>query len=202
MNNIEIASLMVCGLPRHFGERLILSCYHGVWESVKYLPSEIKTYFTDDVGNEDVSYGGLLQITNTKAFELLNKLGLYTCFRGVAKEYINQVNVFPPKEFYQTLISELKFVGWDIATGNGWCTASAEGVFPINPFTGDILDDNISQLNEYGLFYSLNDCEKYCQVNNEKIPEDSPWYPVAVYVDSCSYQRLSSYLAAQKLEES
>lgn len=186
---------MVCGIPRYFDDRLILSCYHGVWEPVKCLPSEIKAYFTDDVGNGDVSYGGLLQITDTKVFESLNKLGLYACFRGIAKEYINHVNVFPPYEFYQNLISELKFMGWDIATGNGWCTASVEGVFPINPFTGDVLDGNISQLNEYGLFYSLEHCKKYCQVNNEKISEDSPWYPVAVYVDLYSYNRLSSYLA-------
>ena len=194
MTNIEIASLMICGLPRHFNGRLILSCYDGVWEAVPCLPSEIQAYFTDDVGNKNVSYGGFLQVTDVKVFELLEKFELYACFRGVAKEYINQISVVPPTELYQKLISELKFMGWDIAISNGWCTASVEGIFPINPFTGDVLDGNISQLNEYGLFDSLEHCSNYCQLNNQRVPEDSPWYPVAVYVDYNSHARLSKII--------
>ena len=131
---------------------------------------------------------------SAKVFELLEKFGLYACFRGVAKEYINHVNVAPPTEFYLSLISELKFMGWDIAISNGWCTASVEGIFPINPFTGDVLDGNISQLNEYGLFDSLEHCSNYCQLNTQRVPEDSPWYPVAVYVDYNSHARLSKII--------
>lgn len=202
MANIEIASLMVCGLPKHFDGRLILSCYHGVWEAVPCLPREIQVYFTDDVGNENASYGGLLQIIEAKVFEILETYGMYTCFRAVAKEYMSHVNVDPPKKFYQSLISELKFMGWDIATGNGWCTASVEGIFPINPFTGDVLDGNISQLNEYGLFDCLENCSDYCQLNNEKIPENSPWYPVAVYTDHNSYTRLNKMIDIANINQS
>jgi len=191
MTDIEIASVMICGLPRQVDGRRILSGYHGVWEAVADIPHEIKAYLTDDVGNEGVSYGGLLQIADKKVLGLLDGLGLFACFRGVPEKYLKHMQVCPPKDLYLSLMKDLKLVGWDISTGNGWCTASCEGLFPINPFTGEILDKNSSFLNEYGLFGTLENCLYYCQINDEKIPQDSPWYPVAVYVDSASEKRLS-----------
>lgn len=190
MNNVEIASLMICGLPKCLDGRLILSCYHGVWEAVTCLPKEIKPYFTNDVGEADVTYGGLLQLVDIKVFDLLEKFDLYACFRGIEKQYINHVNVAPPTRLYQNLISKLDFMGWDIAMGNGWCTASVEGFFPINPFTGEILDENISLLNRFGLFETWEHCMNYCQINNQRLPNESPWYPVAVYLDRYSHSRL------------
>ncbi len=194
MTRIIVASVMICGLPKHFGGRLILSGYHGVWEAVEELPTDIKQYFTDDVGNKSVSYGGLLQITNTKVLNMLPQWGLFACFRGIQEDYLKQVQAYPPKETYEHLINDLMLMGWDISTGNGWSSASCEGIFPINPFTGEATDENIVQLNRYGLFDSWENCLNYCHINNEKIPEYLPWYPVAVYVDQCSYKRLVAYL--------
>ncbi|MFA5982406.1 MAG: hypothetical protein WC782_00140 [Methylococcaceae bacterium] len=197
MTNIIIASVMVCNLPKFLDGRLVLSGYHGVWEAVEKLPDDILSYFTDDVGNKPVSYGGLLQIIDTQVLEILNDKGFFVCFRGIHEKYLEHVQAYPPKEIYQNLANGLKLLGWDISTGNGWCTASCEGIFPINPFTGEVLDENISQLNEYSLFNDLDNCLNYCHINNEKIPENSPWYPVAIYVDQFSYKRLSAYLIAR-----
>lgn len=192
-----LASVMVCGLPKYFGGRLILSGYHGVWEATEKLPDDIKSYFTDDVGNKDVSYGGLLQMVHKKAFDKISNLELFVCFRGVHEEYLELVQTRPPKEFYESLKDELVLIGWDISTGNGWCSASSEGLYPLDPFTGEILDENIKQLNEYGLFGALENCLEYCRLNNEEIPDNSPWYPVAIYIDKESSKRLQAYLKEQ-----
>lgn len=193
MKNNILASVMICELPKYFNGRLILSGYHGVWEAVKEIPAEIRPYLTDDVGNKEVSYGGLLQIIDTKALMHLDEWGLFACFRGVHEEFFELVQTSPPYEVYANLINDLKLVGWDISTSNGWCSASCEGIFPINPFTGEAVDQNLSEINQYGLFESLEDCLNYCRINNEKISENAPWYPVAVYLDMSSYIRLERY---------
>lgn len=194
MRDIVIVSAMICGPPRCFDHRLILSAYHGVWEAVNHLPKDIRPYVTDDVGNIKVEYGGLLQIRSAEIFEILKRHELYSCFRGVHVDYSKYIQAYPPDGIYENLEKDLTFVGWDIATSNGWSSASCEGMFPINPFTGEILDENIDQLNSYALFEELDSCLNYCRLNNNKLPENAPWYPVAVNLDNGSFNRLQKYL--------
>lgn len=186
---------MICGLPKFFDGRLVLSCYHGVWEAVRELPVDIRNSFTNDVGDETVSYGGLLQLRESSVLKKLREKNLFACFRAVSEDLLAYVQTCPPRKLYSHIENSLKMVGWDIATGNGWCTASVEGIFPINPLNGEVLDkEKISLLNDYGLFHSRDDCLDYCKLNNENSSADAYWYPVAVYVDQDSFVRLFGYL--------
>ncbi len=198
MEDIVIVSAMICYPPKYLKGRFILSAYQGVWEAVKELPSEVKPYVTDDVGNNKVEYGGLLQFTDVAAFAVLSKMNLFACFRGVLTGYIDYVQAYPPANTYQNWKRNLKFMGWDISTSNGWASASCEGIFPINPFTGENTGANSSQLNEYALFDTLDECMNYCHINDKKIPESVPWYPVAVYVDEGSNSRLQILKGTEK----
>ena len=190
MENILLASMMVCNKPVYLNGRYIISAYDGVWDAVEELPDDIKSYFTSDIGDKVTGYGGFLQVINPQVLDILNERGLFTCFRGVEEKYLEFTNTVPPEKLYDRLFSQLRFVGWDICIGNGWRSASTDGYFPIDPFTGVAKDKNINQINRYGLFENLENCLNYCKLNNEKVPMDSPWYPVAVYLDQNSYNQL------------
>ena len=189
--SLNIASMMICSMPKYLNGMLLLSCSDSVWNPVDVLPDDIRPYVTDELGNQDIQYGGFLQLIDPKGLDLLSSKGLFACFRCITDQYLEHVGTCPPKDVYQSLIKNLKFMGWDIATGNGWLSASSHGSFPINPFTGIAVDSNNSKINEYGLFSSLDDCLKYCQINDTQIPEHAPWFPVAIYVDESSYIRLN-----------
>lgn len=193
--DIAIASMMVCSQPKQTQSRLILSGYDGVWEAIEKLPDDLKPYFTDDIGNKDVEYGGFLQLVDVNVLELINNQGLFACFRGIQKQFLEHVNAYPPEGIYTNLVNKLKFMGWDISTGNGWRSASCDGYFPLDPFTGEARDENISQLNKYSLFSLDKHCLEYCEINNKELPDYSPWYPVAIYVDKNSYNRLNSIVS-------
>jgi hypothetical protein len=194
INELIIASVMICMTPRYIRSRLILSCCDSVWTPVQTLPAEISEYFVDELGNPSINYGGFLQIINPSVLDLLPEKELFACFRCITKEYIEHVQVNPPKAIYSRLIDSLIFVGWDISTGNGWLSASCHGSFPINPYTGEELDQNVNKLNEFALFSDSNDCLLCCQTNNSLIPEHAPWFPVAVFVDPGSYARLKAII--------
>jgi hypothetical protein len=189
-NNLSVASIMVCAEPVYVNNRMIVSCCDAVWRPVENLPIEFNGYFTDEFGNKNVDYGGFLQMVNVDALKLIEKNSLYACFRCIDKNLIDYVQVCPPKLIYQGVQGNLKLIGWDIATGNGWLSASCHGCFPIDPFTGDALDENADKINKFGLFSSFDDCLVYCQKNNLQIPEHAPWYPVAICLDLSSFNRL------------
>ncbi|NVN90287.1 MAG: hypothetical protein HXX11_06745 [Desulfuromonadales bacterium] len=189
-----IASMMVCGTPNLLKNRLILSCSDSVWSPIQTLPVELKRYFTDELGNSAVNYGGFVQMVDVHALGLLAEHGLFACFRCITENYLEQVQVYPPKAVYQKLIDDLIPMGWDISTGNGWLSASCHGCFPIDPYTGDEIDQHADKINKFGLFFTLDDCLTYCQTNNSLIPEHAPWFPVGIYVDKSSYARLSGTL--------
>lgn len=193
-NQTSIASAMLCQLPKIFNSRAMLSVSDSVWEPVDVLPMELKKYFTDEVGNHDVTYGGFLQLTSPKALELISDHDLFLCFRCIAETYLAHVQVCPPTRVYQRLVGDLRSMGWDISTGNGWLSASCHGHFPVDPFSGDTIDDNILQINKFGLFNNLDDCLKYCEINNSQIPEHALWFPVEIKLDVGSYSRLENSL--------
>ncbi len=193
-SRLIVASMMICEAPKLLNKKLVLSCCDSVWKPVESLPDEIEPYFTDELGNKMVDYGGFVQIISLNVLKLLNKRGLFACFRCITEGYFKHIQANPPKEIYQNLFCDLKPVGWDIATGNGWLSASCHGRFPIDPFTGYETDQNADQINKYGLFSRLEDCLIYCQINNAEIPEHAPWYPVSIYVDKGSYARLKKIL--------
>lgn len=190
MDKIYLMSMMVCAKPRRVNNRFILSAYDGVWDALDELPEDIKPYLTDDLGNEVRSYGGFLQIIDQGALDVVNRDGLYACFRGVHAQFREIVDAVPPTDLYEKLISSLIFMGWDICSGNGWRSASTDGYYPINTLTGLDEDENAHQVNEFGLFQELDHCLEYCKLNNHKVAKFSPWYPVAVYLDKFSYTRL------------
>lgn len=188
-----IASMMICGLPTYLNNRLILSSCDSVWIPVENLSLDIKQYLTDELGNSNVDYGGFVQMIDPYVLQLIAKQNLFACFRVIENRHMRCVDAYPPRALYQDLIQELKIVGWDIATGNGWLSASCHGRFPIDPFTGKTLDKNHYKINKFGLFDSIDDCEIYCRINNEEILEHSPWLPVAIYVDKSTFNRLIQY---------
>lgn len=167
----------------------MLSCCDSVWEPIKVIPDDIRHYFTDDLGNRHPEYGGFVFTNNVCIVELLEINNLYLCFRGVYEKYLDTVDyVF--RENPVDFIIPLHFMGWDIAIENGWVSASLEGSYPIDPIDGTSLGNDASKINEYGLFYHETDCLTYCAINEQEQPKFSPWYPVAVYVDSSSYRRI------------
>jgi hypothetical protein len=114
--SLFVASMMVCKTPKYFGHRLILSGCDAVWDAVETLPEELKNYFTDELGNNFVEYGGFLQMTDQNALNLLAKRELFACFRCILKEYIEYVQTCPPSELYRGLTDDLTLVGWDVSS--------------------------------------------------------------------------------------
>jgi hypothetical protein len=47
-----------------------------------------------------------------------------------------------------------------------------------------------SKLNDWGLLNSLRDCCDYCELADREMPQDAPWYPVAVCLDKGTFRRL------------
>jgi hypothetical protein len=60
MFELNIASMMLCTEPKSFNGRLFLSGCDSVWNAVQEIPDELKEYFTDEIGNGFVQYGGFL----------------------------------------------------------------------------------------------------------------------------------------------
>lgn len=190
MDDFEIASMMVCGRPSYINGRHILSASDAVWEPVKSLPDDLRDLFTDDLGNRNVRYPGFLQILDLCVLDNLDDRDLFACFRAVQRKIVGHVSAFPPVDLYRPLMKRLKLAGWDVCTGNGWRSASCDGFFPIDPFDGHAVDDHAYEINEFGLFRELSHSLEYCSKNDEGGPEDSPWYPVGVYITARSYARL------------
>ena len=190
MAETTIASAMICEKPKRFGKYTIVSAYDGAWEPVKRLPNDIAQYVSDDLGNPDVEYGGFLQINNLKVLQIIQNHKFFTCFRGVLVSDLERVQTVPAHEIYQRLEGDLITMGWDICTGNGWRSASCDGYFPINALNGIVEVGSCDLVNEWGLLKEFEKCLEFCLINNKEIPEDAPWYPVKVYLDKGSYNRL------------
>ncbi|MBO9664167.1 hypothetical protein [Dokdonella sp.] len=188
---MKIASAMICKEPRLVSGHIALSAYDGIWEPVDCLPKELRAFVTDDLGNDDVEYGGFLQILHWKVFEMLADLGLYCCFRAVEEEVLSSLNVSPPVEFYQSITGFLELAGFDIFTGNGWRSAATDGIFPIRPLDGEVGSIDGIITNKFGLIEIENDCSRLISLNDEKIPAWRPWHPVGVLLDKYSLERIS-----------
>jgi len=189
---LTIASMMICEQPRKRLGRLILSAYDGVWEAVRMLPEELRHYVTDDLGNVDVEYGGFLQVRDPAIFAQLEALNLFACFRLVDPALIDFLKVEPPVDIYREIQPQLKPVGWDIFCSDGWMSASTNGLFPIDPFTGAV--DDLATINRFGLIESKEACAVLCKANDDAVPSWAPWKRVCVGLDASSYLRLSEFL--------
>lgn len=191
MNQYQIASMMLCDFPKYLNDRYIISAYDGVWEPISNLPKDLEIYFTDELGNLRFDNCGALQLINELGLKELNSRNIFSCFRAVDLAFIDHVQVWYPKKIYEKLENDIVHVGWDICTGNGWRTASCDGYFPIDPFSGKDLDENSKVINKFGLFGDFDNVKKYCEINNSKIPKYYPWYPVSVYIDKYSFNMLN-----------
>ena len=140
INSLRVASVMICSIPKYRNGRLILSCCDAVWDAIELIPDDIAHYFTDELGNDFVEYDGFLQIKNIDVIPLLIKRDLFICFRCVTSEIVSYVQAYPTTGTYEKISNELNLMGWDIASGNGWLSASCHGCFPINPFNGQHID--------------------------------------------------------------
>lgn len=189
--DLYIASMMLCDRPRSIGTRTILSCSDSVWEPVRNVPADLHKYLTDELGNETIDYGGFLFLKDHRLIDCLEEKNLFACFRGIHSKDLEIVQCPLAKEISAMEIP-LTIMGWDIANGNGWVSASTDGVYPIDPFNGSVLDENVEKINAYGLFDSLDDCKGYCLLNNQQVPARAPWYPVAIFLDHLSLERLTS----------
>lgn len=172
----------------------MLSAYDGVWDAVENIPHQLRAYVTDDIGNTNVEYGGFVQITNAAIFPLLEQFDLFACFRFVDVGTLEHVNVAPVAESYDDILRDVMPIGWDIFTGNGWRSASTDGIFPIDPFTGSTED--VAKVNRFGLIDAEAECRALCELNNREVPSWAPWHPVSVALDASSYKRLSALVSS------
>jgi hypothetical protein len=162
MEHIYIASMMLCTAPRIVAGRLILSGCDSVWEPTQFVPQNIKNQFTDDLGNEEFEYGGFLFPRAAHSMEQIAEHGLFACFRGIEREYLEAINC-PLAVRRDVFEIGLHHMGWDIANGNGWLSAACAGVVPLNPFDGLANSEDVRQINRYGLFENYEDCVRYCR---------------------------------------
>jgi len=195
--DVIVASVMICGLPKLVGHRLLVSASDSVWEPLAELPDEIQRHLTDEVGNPPQGnpprlYAGAVQIADTNALEEVKKLGAFACFRAVHDRFAGHVQTCPPSAIYAFLQGGFVHLGWDICVGNGWVSASTEGDFPLDGLSGRIEPECQHLFNEWSLLGSLDDARHYCELNDQWLPSDAPWYPVSVCVDERSYGSLEA----------
>lgn len=191
MQNFQIASMMVCEMPKSKNGQYVISAYDGVWEPIERVPSDLEAYFTDEVGNNEVTYPGALQMVNATALDKLDDMDLYACFRSVEEHRLPSLSVSPPLEEYKMLSNKLTLLGWDVCSGNGWLSASAHGCYPFDAFSGSIANTDYPPVNKYSLLNNMKDSQFLCLENNRELTEHAPWYPVGVYISNRSLLRLS-----------
>lgn len=192
MNNYPpqfIVSMLIAKKPKKILDRLVLSASDAVWDVEEDLPSELRKHLKDDIGNDSPHYGGFLFLKDEALLKLLEKFDYYAGFRGVGEgdvKYTDCVNKISPDE----LPFKVNLAGWDIVKENGWHSASCSGHFPLDPFDGKIFDRGV-KINKYSLFDDYNECLKYVKINNSRTPKRPPWYPVSIYLDDSTMNRLN-----------
>ena len=131
--NIRIVSMMLCNIPKFVKGRIYLSASDCIWDPVEHVDKSIHTYFTDEyrspIGDENLDYGGFLQIIDTSTLKIIADRGLFACFRGIERNILDAIKFipnYPPNSIYEKISHHLVFMGWDICQGNGWVSASCE----------------------------------------------------------------------------
>lgn len=181
---------MICGMPRRQGAVQVLSACDSVWEPIRELPAPLKDVLTDDLGNRGVEYGGFVFIEDTRLVERISEAGWFTCVRALRWKDLDKLDTPLAKsvvEFGDLLVH----IGWDIVHGNGWVSASCDGIFPLDvcSLTSSLMPSEVA--NQFGLLSSEATAVAYCEINNKDVARLAPWYPVAVHVDRFSLRRLS-----------
>ena len=187
---MRLVSMMLCSAPAIRQGRLILSACDSVWEPIVRLPASLRRLVTDELGNPNPEYGGFLFPRGAEIFSVLHDHQLFACVRGVRKEVLKLTDS-PLAADTRSFPTELKLVGWDVVTGNGWVSAALEGLYPIDPVDGSTKEVIGPAANKFGLLHSEKDSRAYCALNDRAVPDRAPWYPVAVYLDVDSFSRLS-----------
>lgn len=190
MTGYSIASMMICGDPKYTGGRHWLSASNSIWECVTEIPPTWQNLLTDDLGNPFPSHYDGLQMLDPHLLGLIDSAGLFACFRSVRLPNAALEGLNPDPKVYQAIERELFHVGWDICSGNGWLSASCHGIFPVNPFTGEVINKGDLLINRFGLIDEYAHCEIYCELNNTAIAEHAPWFPVRVYISKIGAERL------------
>jgi hypothetical protein len=185
-----VVSMMLCPPPKRLNSRLMLSCSDAVWEPVREIPDELRESMTGELGNPCPNYGGFVFTRDPTAMQRIEAAHLFACFRVVHHNALAQVDCPLAVKLSEFEIPSV-FMGWDVATGNGWVSASFEGVYPIDPFDGKELSPDAIRTNSYGLFAHERDAAHYSTLNDHEVPSRAPWFPVAIYLDSSSAARLS-----------
>ena len=175
-----IASVMICEEPKRLLGKSILSASESVWECISEIPHDLKVLLSDDIGNPKPDYAGALQLTDSRAINLVQEMGLHLCFRAVEQNLLSLVSAIPNSKVYKQIQGSLAIVGWDVCSGNGWLSASLIGEFPIDVMSGREIGDQEQTTNEFGLFASKNEALENCAKNDKLVPEHAPFYPVAV----------------------
>lgn len=190
MKNYVFASMMVCDEPTVLKNRYMLSAYPGVWQPALSIDEELRTHFTDEIGNDDPHDFGAVQPKAPSAFYHVEKSCLHSCLRFVRKSQLSLTDTVPPTWLREAEEYGFVFAGWDVCCGNGWMSASCENAFPIDPFTGNIIDGKNNIVNAFGLIENIEDCMDFCQINNSSASESGPWYSVGVYITVKFMERL------------
>lgn len=177
----HIVSMMLCEQPVIVNNRAVISASDSVWNPIVVLPTGLDGV-TDDLGNNHPNYAGTIFFSNRNAIDQIQKRNIMLCMRCVRDQDIPLTDC-PLSLSIADFFPKPYLMGWDIVRGNGWVSASCDGYFPIDSTGKPRQEENIKKLNRYSLFDNLEDCLEYCELNNKKIPEWAPWYPVAIYCD-------------------
>lgn len=192
MHRFSIASAMICVTPESVPGRIVLSADGNVWHSPKKIPNEIQAKVTDDFGRAQLDDFSNVQIFDFQTVSELEQMGLFCGFRAVERVRLEILGFQPPAMFYDEIIGELVFVGWDVCSSNNWSSASLHGRFPVDATAGQLDRVEGKYSNGFSLISDEKVCVKFCEMNNLSVAEHAPWYPVGLFVTIKSFARFQA----------
>ncbi|RYY80260.1 MAG: hypothetical protein EOO69_02390 [Moraxellaceae bacterium] len=191
--NLNLQYMSICFPPIFKGRRLLLC--DEEWSEVDFdhydSIAEIVHFFAPThigAAGYKVTDGFSVQLVNDKGLEALALRDLYPKFRAVQDEFYKDENNIDASILKD--ISNLILLGWELNDVGG-AAASYDGIFPLASFE-EMYNSETDIINKWGLFSLLEECQSYCQINNERNPESFPWHPVAIMTDEKSYKRLNN----------
>lgn len=173
-----------------------------LWEPLNWDDEKFLKNIKDTIGNEynnDYYATDYLYVKKLDFFNKLKMCGYYSIFTAVDIKEQKLINKFYSSYLYDSVISNLVFVGWNPRCSIG--SALTDGIYPLyfsNKENKVYINKNIdgsATVNKFGLLTSELACNKLCKLNNEYMDynEGDIWYPTKIYVDNNTYKYISKY---------
>lgn len=189
--NFKFVSTRVSKTPDIRNGHLILSCDEYLWESSEEEDA-IKCLFLDQfscaIEEADAITSEHYQPKDVASFPALNN-SFIPCAIAVDEAVYNtfiDISGFAPSTLYEESQQNLCLLGYEVATFFS-LSAFWHGISPYSEGTEQ-------ELNQFGLFTTMDQGLRWAALNNEQIPEHAPWYLVALYVVPETKARLEQLL--------